>query len=171
VPASGGTATQLTHGAFEVEDVVLTADRTEMVFSSNQDDIDRRHLWRVSVTGGPARPVTTGRGIEWSPAGIGDGSAVAFLASGATVPAHAEVVRAGGRTTDDGRRWLARETMPPDFPSDQLVEPEQVIFSAADGMRIHGQLFLPPDLRDGERRPAAIFFHGGSRRQMLLGFH
>ena len=171
VPARGGAATHLTPGAFEVEDVVITPDRSEIMFSSNQDDIDRRHLWRVSVTGGPARSLTTGRGIEWSPRVTGDGAAVAFLAAGATIPAHAEVVRTGRRTTDDGRRWLARETLLPDFPSDQLVEPEQVIFSAADGMRIHGQLFLPPDLRDGERRPAAIFFHGGSRRQMLLGFH
>jgi hypothetical protein len=27
------------------------------------------------------------------------------------------------------------------------------------------------DLRSGEKRPAVIFFHGGSRRQMLLGWH
>jgi dipeptidyl aminopeptidase/acylaminoacyl peptidase len=46
-----------------------------------------------------------------------------------------------------------------------------VIFPAADGLRIHGQLFLPPNLREGDRRPAMIFFHGGSRRQMLLGWH
>src|ERR1700752_1249887 len=38
-------------------------------------------------------------------------------------------------------------------------------------MRIHGQLFLPPDLAPGEKRPAMVFFHGGSRRQMLLGWH
>ena len=47
------------------------------------------------------------------------------------------------------------------------------MFSAADGIPIHGQLFLPKGLRPGggERRPAVIFFHGGSRRQMLLGWH
>jgi dipeptidyl aminopeptidase/acylaminoacyl peptidase len=38
-------------------------------------------------------------------------------------------------------------------------------------MRIHGQLFLPPDATPGEKHPAMIFFHGGSRRQMLLGWH
>jgi dipeptidyl aminopeptidase/acylaminoacyl peptidase len=38
-------------------------------------------------------------------------------------------------------------------------------------MRVPAQLFLPRDIRPGERRPAAIFFHGGSRRQMLLGWH
>ena len=45
------------------------------------------------------------------------------------------------------------------------------MLSAADGLQIHGQLFLPPGLKAGEHRPALIFFHGGSRRQMLLGFH
>jgi dipeptidyl aminopeptidase/acylaminoacyl peptidase len=38
-------------------------------------------------------------------------------------------------------------------------------------MQVPAQLFLPRDMRAGERRPAAIFFHGGSRRQMLLGWH
>ncbi|NIP80459.1 MAG: hypothetical protein GWM90_15065, partial [Gemmatimonadetes bacterium] len=41
----------------------------------------------------------------------------------------------------------------------------------ADGMRIHAQLFLPPDARAGDGRPGVLFFHGGSRRQMLLGWH
>jgi len=57
------------------------------------------------------------------------------------------------------------------FPSSGLVEPQPVTVTAADGMPIHAQLFLPADLRPGEKRPAVIFFHGGSRRQMLLGFH
>ena len=30
---------------------------------------------------------------------------------------------------------------------------------------------MPRDLKDGERRPAVLFFHGGSRRQMLLAWH
>src|SRR5208283_5973440 len=35
----------------------------------------------------------------------------------------------------------------------------------------HAQLFLPHNAGDGLRHPALCFFHGGSRRQMLLGFH
>ena len=38
-------------------------------------------------------------------------------------------------------------------------------------MLLHGQLFLPPGGAKGERHPAVVFFHGGSRRQMLLGWH
>jgi dipeptidyl aminopeptidase/acylaminoacyl peptidase len=63
-----------------------------------------------------------------------------------------------------------RDLTPPQFPADALVEPQPVQFSAADGIRIRGQLFLPHN-GNNERKPAVIFFHGGSRRQMLLGWH
>src|SRR6266540_6947793 len=66
---------------------------------------------------------------------------------------------------------LAPETIPAEFPQAALVEPQQVIFSGADGMKIHGQLFLPSKMDRNKRCPAVIFFHGGSRRQMLLGWH
>ncbi len=162
---SGGEATLLTPGEFEVQHVALRSSGREAVYSSNQGDIDRRHLWRVAVSGGRPRAVTTGQGIEWSPVVTEDG-AVALLASDARTPAHAEVMTGSGQ-----RRPLAPGTIPEDFPSRHLVEPQQVVFSAADGMQIHGQLFLPRGARRGERYPAVLFFHGGSRRQMFLGWH
>ncbi len=166
VPVGGGEPVNLTPGELEVQLGSLTPDRTEILYDSNQDDIDRKDLWRVSVDGGaPPRPVTTGTGIEWSPVMTADG-AIAFLASDGTTPAHAEILAPGA-----GRRPLVADWMPDDFPRDDLVQPEPVVFSAADGLMIHGQLFLPRNLRRGERRPAILFFHGGSRRQMLLGFH
>ncbi len=164
VRATGGMPTLLTPGAFEVEDVAVAPDRREILFSSNQNDIDRRHLWRVSTDGGGASPVTTGTGIEWSPVLTVDG-AVAFLASDARRPAHARVMQDA-----DGSRMLIDDALN-GFPVDDLVEPQQVIFRGSDGLPIHGQLFLPSDLRPGDRRPAVLFFHGGSRRQMLLGWH
>mgnify|MGYP006171594735 CR=1 FL=1 len=51
------------------------------------------------------------------------------------------------------------------------VRTQAVMVTATDGMQIPTQLFLPRDLKAGERRPALIFFHGGSRRQMLLTWH
>ena len=39
----------LTPGDFEVEHVALTPDRARVIYSSNQDDIDRRHIWSVAV--------------------------------------------------------------------------------------------------------------------------
>jgi dipeptidyl aminopeptidase/acylaminoacyl peptidase len=166
IAADGGEATLLTPGEFEVEHVGLSHDGSEVVFSSNQGDIDRRHLWRVAVLVGPPASITSGNGIEWSPAESGDGRALAFLSSDARRPAQA-MVRVGSETP----RALAPETLAREFPSDALVEPEQVVLSASDGMRIHAQLFRPRSHRPGERHKAAIFFHGGSRRQMLLGWH
>ena len=66
---------------------------------------------------------------------------------------------------------LAPAAVPADFPEKEMVVPQAVSITAADGMQIPGQLFLPPSLKAGERRPAVIFLHGGSRRQMLLGWH
>ncbi|HSU84603.1 MAG TPA: prolyl oligopeptidase family serine peptidase, partial [Thermoanaerobaculia bacterium] len=98
-----------------------------------------------------------------------DGKALAYLSSGARRPARPviEVIEAGGGAARD----LAPELIPAGFPESSLVEPEPVILSASDGLRIHGQLFLPPGAKKGERRPALLFFHGGSHRQMLLGWH
>jgi dipeptidyl aminopeptidase/acylaminoacyl peptidase len=135
-----------------------------MIYSSNQDDIDRRHLWRAAVSGGTAGAITQGSGLEWSPA-VTSEKAVALLHSDAQQQARPAILLATGEIRD-----LAPGTVPADFPRDALVIPQPVMFSAADGVELHGQLFLPKSAAAG-RHPAVIFFHGGSRRQMLLGWH
>src|SRR4029077_9011176 len=166
VPMSGGSALELTPGDFEVEHVTLSPNGREVVFSSNQADVDRRHVWKVAVDQAVPSQVTTGDGIEWSPVVTSGNEAIAFLHSDARRPPRAAIVIGAGAPKD-----LAPDALPADFPADQLVAPQAVTISAADGLRIHGQLFLPHNLRSGEHRPALIFFHGGSRRQMLLGWH
>jgi dipeptidyl aminopeptidase/acylaminoacyl peptidase len=162
IPAAGGTPALLTPGDFEVETVNLSPDRRQVLLSSNQDDLDRRHLWRVDAAGGTPVALTRGKGIEWLPVMTSDGKALAYLGSGARRAARPVIEVAGG---------AAPELVPAAFPESALVEPEPVILSASDGLRIHGQLFLPPDGKPGERHPAVVFFHGGSHRQMLLGWH
>lgn len=166
VPASGGAATLLTPGEGEVEYVSLAPDGRQVLYNSNTGDIDRRDVWRVAVTGGAPVAVTKSRDIEWLPVMTSDGRSVAFLRSGARRPAHAVIAVAGAAP-----REMAAATIPADFPESAMVEPQAVTFTATDGMRIPAQLFLPPDIKPGEKRPAAIFFHGGSRRQMLLGWN
>jgi dipeptidyl aminopeptidase/acylaminoacyl peptidase len=166
ISTGGGMPQLLTAGGFEVEHVSLSADRKTLVFDSNQDDIDRRHVWRISLGSDVSAPesLSRGEGIETQPVVTSSGSVI-VLHSDVHQPMRPAVVRKG-EITD-----LTRRATPADFPGGRFVTPKQVIFSAADGMQIHGQLFLPLDLKPGERRPAAVFFHGGSQRQMLLGFH
>jgi dipeptidyl aminopeptidase/acylaminoacyl peptidase len=158
-------AAELTPGEFEVDYISFSKDRRTLVYSSNQDDIDRRHLWEVAADGGSPRALTHGDGLEMIPA-IGADGTVAVLRSDVHVPIRPAVVGAGGELKD-----LAPQLVPADFPGAKLITPQQVIFSSADGMKIHGQLFVPASAEDGKRHPALVFFHGGSRRQMLLGWH
>jgi dipeptidyl aminopeptidase/acylaminoacyl peptidase len=165
VSAEGGPATQLTPGEFEIEHVSLSRNRRDLIFSSNQDDIDRRHIWRVAVAGGTPSPVLgkLGDEIEWEPEEVGE-NAVAYFRSSPR-----EIGRASVKIGSSAPHDLAPDSIPADFPVNDEVIPQQVIFSAADGMQIHGQLFLPKN--GAGKHPAIVFFHGGSRRQMLLGWH
>jgi dipeptidyl aminopeptidase/acylaminoacyl peptidase len=175
VPAAGGDATPLTPGEFEIENAALAPDRSAIIVSSNQDDLERRHLWRIPVSGGGSadRVVvgddSTQGDIEWAPTPLADGSGIALLYSTASRPAMPALV-AG---THGPIRELAHDMLPASFPLHSLVQPQLVTFPAADGMELHGQLFLPPgdDGAQPARHPAVVFFHGGSRREMLLGWH
>ena len=172
IGTDGGKAILLTPGKFETEDVALSTDKTAVVYTSNQagsdpNDVDRRHLWRVGVEGGAPEALTHGATLEWTPIEVA--GKVVCLGSTATSPAMPYVL------TAQGREMIAKSALPASFPSTKLVTPKQVIYKAEDGWEIHGQLFEPN--MEGrapgasEHRPALIFIHGGSIRQMMLGFH
>jgi dipeptidyl aminopeptidase/acylaminoacyl peptidase len=173
IAIGGGTPSLLTPGDFDVEDVMVSADKASIIYSSNQyssnqssnrGDADRRHLWRVAAAGGtPPQALTSGDTIEWSPAQTGDGKSIVCLGSTATSPAMPYEV------TAKGRQIIAQQALPSDFPSAALVTPKQVLFQSEDGLTLHGQLFLPRDASG--KVPGLVFMHGGPIRQMMLGFH
>jgi dipeptidyl aminopeptidase/acylaminoacyl peptidase len=163
VSTSGGEAHLLTPGDFEVQDV-SSVDKKNILYSSNQQDIDRRHIWTVPVSGGSPKAITHGTGIEVSP--VSNGQQLVVLRSDEHTPLRPALVGKNGSLED-----LVPQIIPVDYAGSHFVKPQQVIFPAADGLQIHGQLFLPRDAKDGRRHPALVFFHGGSRRQMMLGFH
>jgi dipeptidyl aminopeptidase/acylaminoacyl peptidase len=167
----------LTPGPFEVEDATLTTDRRYLIYSSNQAspqaspdprslDSDRRHLWRIDLTQ-LAAPVqlTTGAGIETQPQITASGT-LAALVSDTRVPMHPALI------ADDGKITSVRpNSLPNDYPAAALVAPRQVLFTAVDGIHLHGQLFTPANPAPSQSKRAAIlFFHGGPYRQMMLGF-
>jgi dipeptidyl aminopeptidase/acylaminoacyl peptidase len=158
-----------------VEQVALTPDRRFAVYNANTggdpNDLDRRHLFKVPVSGATApTPLTTGAGIEWSPTLTADGQTVAFLSSAAQQPPAPAVVSLSGGAP----RAIAASLLPADFPASRLVTPRLVSFRASDGVDVHGQLFEPADAGNPDsagRKPAVVYIHGGGPRQMLLGWH
>jgi dipeptidyl aminopeptidase/acylaminoacyl peptidase len=166
LPANGDTPQLLTPGDCEVEQWSFSRDHKTVMFNSNCGDVDRRHLWTVNVAGGPGTQQTHTQGIEWSPVIFGDNEDFFYMASDAR---HSATVFRSVLAAD--RLTAALTVAPKDFPVDQLVTPQQVIFHSADGLEIHGQLFVPRGIKAGEKYPALVFIHGGSMRQMLLGWH
>jgi len=167
IDANGGTSTLLTPGKFMVEDVAMAPDGRSIVYTANtgttKDDNDRRHLYRVSVDRADAKALTSGSGIQTSPAAAGD--AVAYIDAGAQRPPLVSAMQADGNR----QRALQPDLIPADFPTAQLVIPQAVTFKAADGTEVQGQLFRGADA--GANQPGMIFVHGGPPRQMLLGWH
>lgn len=166
VSVRGGPARLLTPGDFEAEDAAFSPNRKTVVYSSNEGDSERRHIWEVTATGSAPVALTHGEGIETQPAVASDNRTIAVLRSDARLPIRPAIVTSRGELHD-----LAPQAIPADFPATQLVVPQPVIYSATDGLKIHADLFLPAEGGKCERRPAIVFVHGGSQRQMLLGWH
>ncbi len=152
----------LTPGMGEVENIELASDKQAVYYSCNIRDINRRHIWKVTISNATAELLTKGENIEWNPAVTANG--VALLRSGAKKPAWPAFYTNG--TVND----IAIDFFPTNFYN-QLVQPQQINIKATDGKMAPAQLFLPPDYKAGNKHPAMIFLHGGSRRQMLLGFN
>ena len=143
----------------------LSPDGKTLYYCTNANDIESRHIWAVPVTGG--RPVQVSRGgIETYPLPLSSGRQLAVLYFDAKQPASVGLVPVVG-----GEARVIFPTLPRDFPTEAHVVPEVVRIKAPDGLEIPNQVFVPRDLKPGERRPALIFVHGGPVRQMLPGYH
>jgi dipeptidyl-peptidase-4 len=154
----------LTPGEGAVEQSSVSPDGRFLFYATNAGDIERRHVWKVPTVGGAAEQLTKGETIETYPAALASGR-VAVLGGNAKRPFGVGLVPASGGAATYIYPSLAQ------FPMDAEVVPQLVLTKAADGQEIHNQLFLPKDLKPGEKRPAIVFVHGGPVRQMLLGYH
>lgn len=160
VSAAGGTAREMMHGHYMVEDTAISPDLRTLYYTADTGNLpgddDRRHIFRIPVTGGTPVQVTRGTSSQWWPAATIDG--VAYVQAGARTPM--TIVHNG--TTLDANQ------IPKDFPTASMVVPKEVTFRAKDGLLIHGQLFTPAG---GGTHPGLIYVHGGPPRQMLLTWH
>lgn len=156
-----------TNGMIEnATSAALSKDGRTLFYCTNAEDIERRHIWAVPVAGGTPRRVTTGNGIETHPQPLASGRLLAVLYYDERTPASVALAPVSG-----GAARIVYPTLGKEFPTEAHVVPEVVIVKSPDGMEIHNQLFLPKDLKPGERRPAIVFVHGGPVRQMLPGYH
>lgn len=156
----------LTPGDYMVEQVKISPAGDQIVFSANTGndplDIDRRHIGSINLDRKTLTWETSGEGIEAYPVVLGAGETLAYFSATAQ-RSHLVTLK-----TSDGTRLLQEELIPSDFPEKQLITPKQVIFTAPDGTKVHGQLFEKEG--GAAQKPGVVFVHGGPQRQMLLGW-
>jgi len=170
-PTVSPTPTSLTPQDGQIESSNFSPDGKYLYYGTNAADIEHRHIWRVPVAGGTPEQLTRGEGIEHDPVALPSGK-IAVLSSDYRRPQSVAIFpAAASAAVDASAQKVLYPVLTKEFPTDAHVKPETVITKAADGMEIHNQLFLPKDLRPGERRPAIVFVHGGPVRQMLPGYH
>ena len=161
---------ELTPGEGAVETTALSRDGATLFYATNAGDIERRHIWKVPTTGGPAEQISNGTDFEMYPAPLGSGTRLAVLSAGATRPLSVGLIPTERAETATAQK-IIYPALPKEFPASAQVVPTAIVLKAEDGKEFHNQLFLPKDLKPGERRPAMVFVHGGPSRQMMLGYH
>ena len=169
IGANGGAPIRLTTTDGLIEDatsLALSKDGKTLFYCTNATDIERRHIWAVPTSGGTPTRISTGNGIETSPQPLASGKSVAVIYFDAKTPASIALV-----PTQGAAPTVIFPKLGKDFPSAAHVTPVTVITKAADGLEIHNQLFMPQDMKPGEKRPAMVFVHGGPQRQMMPGYH
>jgi dipeptidyl aminopeptidase/acylaminoacyl peptidase len=146
--------------------VAVSADGRTLYYCTNAKDIERRHVWAVPVAGGTPVQITTGEGVETSPQPLASGKYLATLSADWKTPQSLGIWPAAAH----GAQKIVFPTSRPGFPVDAHVKPDTVITKAADSIEIHNQLFLPENIKPGERA-AIVFVHGGPMRQMMPAYH
>ena len=169
ISTDGGKPILLTPGNYMVEHLSLSNDKNHLFFSANHgsdpQDVDRRHIMRVSVNQADAQNITQGQGNEWTAVGINAGGGLAYL--GSSYQKSPQVFIQSKLTTT--AKSITSQFLPSEYPENKFIAPKQIVFKSLDGQMIHGQVF---DNGDGKtQKPAILFVHGGPARQMLLGWN
>ena len=160
VPVSGGAPMDLTLGDGEVESVSSTAG--PLYYAANINDIDSRHIFKTAPQ---TQQITDQPGLQTTPAPIAEGGALAFLLSTYNTPIHAVIRLASGQIKD-----LHANSLPAEFPTTSIAKAAK-----RPPKRLRRTQSSTPNSScrrtNGKKHPALVFFHGGSRRQMLPTFH
>jgi dipeptidyl aminopeptidase/acylaminoacyl peptidase len=152
----------LTPGEGQVEWVQTSFTKNELLVTHNIGNIDRRQVSRLDLSTFELELLSDPQTINWSPVRIENG--LAWFQSNWDRPGWPMI------QTYDQKKMLAEELFPAEFPKN-LSKPESITLKAKDGFESYGQVFLPANYDPTKKYPAVIFLHGGSRRQMLLGFN
>jgi dipeptidyl aminopeptidase/acylaminoacyl peptidase len=161
-PATGGTATALTSGEWEVLQANLSHDGATWYITANRDGFADVHFYTLPARGGDLQRITDAQGrqdVTVSP----DGRWLAMQHSEANKPPELYLQEnRPGRATP---RQITVSTTE-EWRSYDWIKPEIVTVTARDGVGIPARLYRPKGtVAPAGRRPAVIFVHGAGYLQ------
>ena len=152
----------LSPGEGQVEWVQTSYTKKELLVTHNIGNIDRRQVSLLDLSTLEMRLLSNPESIAWAPVAVEKGWAC--FESNWNQPGW-PILHLSGK-----RKLLAEALFPKEFPK-TFSKPQALTIQAKDGYKSFAQLFLPPNYDPKKKYPAVIFLHGGSRRQMLLGYN
>ena len=163
IPASGGKPTPLTKGTGEDESPIYSPDGKWIVFTSNRDMPEERHLWVVAATGGEPHRLTHLAGIETAPQWTPDSMNIYFTHATSLRPGASYIASASGTGEPHPLQPLR-----PSIYEGLGIKPTVAHFKGKDGLPLAGILYKPADMKPGVRYPTVFLAHGGPEGQVLL---
>jgi dipeptidyl aminopeptidase/acylaminoacyl peptidase len=125
------------------------------------------HVYRATLEG-KVEPVTSGPGVDASPAVDGKGETLVFLREDSTTPREVWALRLGASPAARGAAGQATATAPRPLTDtnpqvrDLLSFPKELVtWRGADGRAMEGLLVRPPGQASGARVPLVLNVHGG----------
>ena len=150
---------QLTFGSGIVEQYHLNKDENYILFTTNVNDIHRRHIGKIDLDSKKTTMLTNGDGSEVSPLPTKKG--LVFLKTTAQHTSRPALFSNGKVELIGNRTKIFKNQRTPNVIS----------IKATDGNKFMATVFYPDNYDKRKKYPVSIFLHGGSRRQMLQTYH
>ena len=162
VDVTTGQRKQLTTGKFEITNVDVTPDGRTFFLQSTEVHPGERHVYAMSVDGGPRTKITSATGSHLG-AIAPDNTMFGLVSSSANRPPEVYLManRAGAEptrvTTSPSKEWL----------SYKWLEPQLVTYKARDGVEVYARLYTPEMVgaKRDPKMPAVILVHGAGYAQ------
>ena len=166
LPVKDGPPRAITRGEFEADSPVFSPDGTSIAVTSNEANLEERHIWIVPTAGGKSKRLTSPTvGVESAPQWSPDGRQLYFTRSTPLEPAGLFVTAVAG---GDVARGVIRSRVL-NFERAGLKPPVEVQFKSRDGLEISALLYSPAtSSSSGTKPPAILWIHGGPEGQDLL---
>lgn len=160
VPATGGRATPVTSGAWEVTSVTLAPDRQTFFLTTSETHPGERAVYTVPVTGGPRTRVTSLQG--WTEGTLSDdGRTLALLHSTANTPPELYLMPA----QPGAQPVQVTESRTAEFRRGPWIQPEVVTYRAGDGQTVYARIYRPREVGAAPHGGAVLFVHGAGYLQ------